>query len=160
MIDEILLDDIGLAFYVRCKQAKEIREVMDEGIIICHHCGATLDAKEVSPTGAVQVKIFDKNALMKCVCGYSYTYREYRRSYNTANIPGNRATPIFNKFLEKWIVCRDAKQKMIVIDWLIHEFHVTLMSDSKGRSVCINLIEGSLKQISELIIKIAYEDSN
>ena len=143
MINEDLLDEVGFTFYVRCKQAKEVMELLEKGKILCHHCGAVLQAQSYT-------------APMKCRCGYIYTYREYRRSCRAASMPAGRATPIFNDFIEKWAACKTVSQKMITIDWLIHECHVTLMSGAKGRSVCINLIEGSLKQISELIMKLAY----
>ena len=143
LIDEILLDDIGLTFYLRCKQAKEARECMDKGQIICHHCGVVL-------------KVSGYSTITNCPCGYSYTYREYRRSCNAVNMPGGRAEPIFDNYLKKWQGCRTTKDKMFLIDWLIHECHVTLMSGEKGRSVCINLIEGTLKQLYELIMKLAY----
>jgi hypothetical protein len=156
IIDEVLLDDIGLTFYLRCKQAKEIRECMNKGQIVCHHCGAVLTGGRVSPTGSVLTKNADNYTPINCDCGYSYTYREYRRNCNSVNMPGGRATPIFDIFLHKWPVCRDSKSKMMLIDWLVHECHVTLMSGSKGRSVCVNLIDGTLKQISELIMRLAY----
>ncbi|MCL2060528.1 MAG: hypothetical protein FWH01_16010 [Oscillospiraceae bacterium] len=154
LIDEALLDDIGLTFYMRCKQAKEVRECMDKGQIICHHCGAILTGGRVSPTGSVLTKNTDNYIPIVCGCGYSYTYREYRRNCNSVNMPGGRAAPIFDNFLHKWPGCRDAKSKMLLIDWLVHECHVTLMSGAKGRSVCVNLIEGSLKQISDLLEKL------
>ena len=157
MIDEILLDDIGLTFYMRCKQAKEVRECMDKGQIICHHCGAVLKTGCVSPTASVLKKSVGDSLIIPCDCGYSYTYREYRRSCNSVNMPGGRAEPIFENFLQKWPGCRDVKSKMLLIDWLVHECHVTLMSGERGRSVCVNLIEGTLKQISDLILKLAYE---
>ena len=156
LIDEALLDDIGLTFYMRCKQAKEVRECMNKGQIICHHCGATLKGGKVSSTGSVLTKNTDNCALIHCDCGYSYTYREYRRNCNSVNMPGGRATPIFDNFIQKWPLCRDSQSKMMLIDWLVHECHVTLMSGSKGRSVCVNLIDGTLKQISDLITKLAY----
>lgn len=46
---------------------------------------------------------------------------------------------------------------MMLIDWLIHQCQVTLMSGAKGKSVCENLIEGTRKQISDLILKLAYD---
>ena len=156
MIDEELLDDIGLTFYLRCKQAKEVRECMDKGQIICLHCGTVLMGGRVSPSGSVLVKNADNYTPINCGCGYSYTYREYRRNCNSVNMPGGRATPIFANFMQKWPVYKDARDKMLLIDWLVHECHVTLMSGAKGRSVCVNLIEGSLKQISDLINKLAY----
>jgi hypothetical protein len=143
LLDEVLLDDIGLTFYLRCKQAKEVRDCMEKGQIICHHCGEILQPNSYT-------------APVTCACGYSYTYREYRRSCNAVNMPGGRATPIFENFFQKWPGCKDTRPKMFLIDWLVHECHVTLMSGEKGRSVCVNLIDGTIKQISELILKLAY----
>ncbi len=48
---------------------------------------------------------------------------------------------------------------MRLVDGLIHEFHINLNSGVKGRFVSINLIEGSKKQIGELIIGLAYGSS-
>jgi hypothetical protein len=125
-----------------------------KGQIICHHCNTVLDANTV--TYANYTPRSKDNKPIICACGYAYTYREYRRSSNAVNMPGGRATPIFENFMQKWLQCKDTKSKMFLIDWLIHECHVTLMSGEKGRSVCINLIEGTLKQISDLILKLAY----
>jgi len=74
-------------------------------------------------------------------------------------MPAHRAQPIFDDFVEKWPGCRDATQKMLLIDRLTHECHVTLMSGAKGRSVCVNLIEDSKKQIADLILTLAYGHS-
>jgi hypothetical protein len=157
LIDVDLLDDIGFTFYTRCVQGKETRAHMSKGEIICHHCGAVIKAGKTSPTGAV-LQNADNDALMHCDCGYVYTYREYRRSCNAVNIPGGRATPLFEHFIVKWPACRNVSDKMMIIDWLIHECHVTLMSGMAGRSVCVNLIEGTLKQIGEMIEQLAYGD--
>ena len=154
--DEALLDEVGFAFYARCKQAHDARDCTEKGQIICHHCGAVLYAGKFSPTGSVLVKPNGGSEPVKCDCGYAYTYREYRRSYMAVNMPGNRATPVFERFEAKWPTCRDATAKMLLIDWLIHECHVTLMSGEMGKSVCENLIEGTRKQITELIDRLAY----
>lgn len=146
IIDDELLDDVGFTFYVRCKQAKEVMELLEKGRILCHHCGTVIQAKSYTEP-------------IKCQCGYIYTYREYRRSCRAASMPAGRATPIFNDFIEKWPACKTAPQKMMTIDWLIHECHVTLMSGEKGRSVCVNLIDGTLSQISDLINKLAYGEN-
>lgn len=143
LINEELLDEIGYTFYTRCSQSKEALPLLNEGRILCHHCGTVVKA-----TGYASITY--------CECGYCYTYREYRRSFNTSNMPAHRAQPIFDAFVEKWPGCEDTAQKMLLIDWLIHECHVTLMSGEKGRSVCVNLIEGTKKQISDLIIKLTY----
>jgi hypothetical protein len=145
LFDEELLDGIGLTFFTRCKQSKDTLPLLNKGQMICHNCGAILTA-----TGSASVT--------SCECGFCYTYREYRRSFNANNMPAHRAQPIFDAFMDKWPKCRDVNGKMMVIDWLIHECHVTLMSGEKGRSVCMNLIEGTKKQIQDLISTLAYGD--
>ena len=155
LLDEELLDEIGYTFYTRCVQAKEAHTCMERGEIICHHCRSILKARDVSQNGWF---ILGENSPVHCACGYSYTYREYRRSCNSANMPAGAAAPIFHDFMKKWFECKDAKSKMMLIDWLIHQFHVALMADVKGRSVCRNLIEGTTAQIADLINNLAYGD--
>lgn len=145
MIDDALLDEVGYAFYARCKQSKEVLPLLNQGRMLCHHCGSVFNA-----TGYASIT--------QCECGYCYTYREYRRSFNANDMPAHRAQPIFDTFMEKWPQCKEPMQKMMLIDWLIHSFHVTLMSGEKGRSVCVNLIEGTKKQISDLILTLAYDN--
>jgi hypothetical protein len=142
LLNDELLDDVGYTFYARCIQARETREAMDKGNIICHHCGAVLTPG--SYTAAVH-----------CSCGFYYTYREYRRSCNAVNMPGGRAMPIFYSFADKWPGCKESKDKMLLIDWLIHECHVTVMSGEKGRSVSVNLIEGTLTQLKDMLEMLA-----
>ena len=141
-IDEDLLDDVGYTFYARCKQARDTRECLERGEIICHFCGTV--HKAVSYT-----------AVIACPCGYYYTYREYRRSCNANSMPGGRATEIFNAFADKWLLCKNEKEKMLLIDWLVHECHVSVMTGGQGRSVCVNLIEGTIAQIREMLEMLA-----
>lgn len=140
--DENLLDDIGYTFYIRCKQAKEIREHLQKGRILCHHCGAVLTVQSTT-------------SIISCPCGHYYTYREYRRSANANSLPGGRAKPIFDAFVDQWPMCKDVQAKMILIDWLIHECHVSIMSGLAGRSVCVNLIDGTAAQLRDMLEMLA-----
>lgn len=157
MLDEELLDDIGYTFYTRCTQAGQARELLDRGKILCHHCGAVLSG-DVDKTGNYTPHL-KSNLPMHCACGHSYTYREYRRSFRAASMPAGRAEPIFERFAQKWPGCKTGAQKMILIDRLIHECHVTLMSGIAGRSVCLNLIEGSTQQLTDLVTQLAYANN-
>ena len=142
LIDEDLLDDVGYTLYARCKQARDTRECLEKGEIICHHCGNVNKAASYA-------------GLIACPCGYYYTYREYRRSCNANNIPGGRATEIFNAFADKWLQCKNEKEKMLLVDWLVHECHVSAMTGGVGRSVCVNLIEGTIAQIRDMLEMLA-----
>jgi len=144
LMDTELFEEIGSMFYIRCTQAREVRSFMEQGKLLCLNCGKVLQVR-----GYVVVEA--------CECGYCYTYREYRRSCNAANMPGGRAVPVFDEFTEKWAKCGDSTQKMMLIDWLVHQCHVTMMSGIAGRSVGVNLIEGTKKQVSDLILKLAYK---
>ena len=142
IVDEELLDDVGYAFYARCKQAKDTRSRLPNGEIICHNCGAVL-------------KTASYTSLIPCLCGYYYTYREYRRSFNAHNMPAGRAAPIFDEFADKWELCKSASEKMLLIDRLVHECHVSIMTGGKGRSVCVNLIEGTIAQLKDMLEMLA-----
>jgi hypothetical protein len=144
LTDVDLLDEVGYTLYARCKQAKETRECLDKGEIICCHCGTVNKAAGYA-------------SLISCPCGYYYTYREYRRSCNANSMPGGRATEIFYAFAQKWPLCKDEKEKMLLIDWLVHECHVSVMTGGQGRSVCVNLIEGTVTQIKNMLEMLAGE---
>jgi hypothetical protein len=141
MLNSELLDEIGFTIYARCLQAQEEWALMDMGKIKCHNCGNILDYS----TG-----------LITCKCGYQYMYKDYRRSFRTNNMPTGGAAHIFNEFIKRWPMAKDEVEKMRLIDWLIHEFHINLLSGNKGRFVGINLIQGTKTQIKELILNLAY----
>jgi len=139
--DVDLVDEVGFCLYARCLQGRDERRLMEDRKIKCHHCGSILNASR---------------GLVECACGYQYLYRDYRRSFRSNNMPSGAATPIFNRFIEKWSRARVYAEKMRLIDWLIHEFHASLITGAKGRFVGINLISGTKAQIAELISELAY----
>lgn len=140
ILDEVLLDDIGLTMYVRCREAREIYELMEAGKVKCLHCGNVLDYADI----------------MACACGQQYTYREYRKSYRANNMPRGEASGIFDKFIADWEKARDSAVKMRLIDNLIHEFHVSSIAGTKNRPVGVNLIQGTKEQVIGLIEELAY----
>ena len=75
-------------------------------------------------------------------------------------MPSGAATAIFNAFIDDWPRAKGYAAKMVLIDNLLHEFHINLNSGVKGRFVGINLIEGTKKQIEELILDLAYDGTN
>ncbi len=138
--DEELADEIGYTLYARCVQGKEERALMLTGKLKCHNCGNILPCEA---------------DILTCACGRRYQFRSYMRSFRENNMPANAASAIFNEFIEKWPIMRTYRDKMRLIDWLIHEFHLNLSSGVKGRFVAINLIEGTKTQIKDLILSLA-----
>ncbi|WP_157950072.1 hypothetical protein [Vallitalea okinawensis] len=139
MLDQELLEEVGLAIYVRCKTSKEIFDLMEQGKIKCLACGEILSGE----------------GELTCKCGLKYTYHAYRKSYRENNMPSGAATPIFNKFVKNWDIARSSQVKMLLIDNLIHEFHVSEISGTRGRPVGVNLIQGTKSQIVKLLCDLA-----
>jgi hypothetical protein len=138
-----LADDAGFTLYARCLQGRDERLLIESGKLKCHHCAEILQAR-------------GKNLLIECLCGQQYLFRDYMRSFRRNNMPTGGAAAIFNKFIEDWPRAKGYAEKMRIIDWLVHEFHINLNSGVKGRFVGINLIDGTKKQIGGLILELAH----
>ena len=145
--DEELVDEVGYTLSARCLQGRDESRLKESGKLKCHHCGETLQAKS-------------RVTLMECKCGHQYIFRDYMRSFRTNNMPSGAAAAIFNAFIENWQYAKGYTTKMRLVDNLIHEFHINLNSGVKGRFVGINLIEGTKKQIGDLILDLAYGGGN
>ncbi len=143
--DEELIDDIGYTLYARCLQGRDERALIDIGKMRCHGCGEIL---------------LYRGGIIECGCGCQYLFRDYMRSFRVNNMPSGSAKHIFNAYIEKWQRAMTYSEKMRIIDELVHEFHINLVTGVKGRFVGINLIEGTKKQIEELILSLAYSEEN
>lgn len=159
--DDSLVDEVGLTLYLRCKLGKEDQERMDKFIIRCHHCGADLVPEmgtniDSDNSGGIQIDhgqsdsshVFD---FRQCVCGYQYSFREYRRSYRKNNMPTGAAAEIFKRFIVEWERADCYESKIVLIDTLLHEFHRSLVSGATHRPVAMNFMDGTRKNVEALI---------
>lgn len=138
--DEILADEIGLTLYLRCKYGKEDMERMERNIIRCHGCGTEL-------AGECDFR--------QCCCGLQYSYKEYRRSYRKNNMPTGAAEKTFTMFMQKWDRAKIYQEKIVLIDTLLHEFHLSLISGATHRPVAMNFIDGSRSRVEQIISNLA-----
>lgn len=138
--DEVLADEIGLTLYLRCKYGKKDMELMGKNKIRCHGCGRELGGE---------------TDFRQCSCGRQYSYREYRRSFRRNNMPYGAAAKIFAEYIVDWSKARTYSEKMILIDTLLHEFHLSMISGARGRSVAMNFIDGTSGQVKEIICNLA-----
>lgn len=138
--DEMLADEIGLTLYLRCKYGKEDVERMDRSVIRCHNC---------------QKDIGGEGDFRQCSCGYQYSFREYRRSFRRNNMPTGAAAKNFNAFIAEWSKAKEYSEKIILIDRLLHEFHMSLISGVKHRPVAMNFIDGTRENVDKIINELA-----
>ena len=145
LLDSDLLDDIGFTLYCRCLQGKEERELYYDNKLKCHNCGNILPYN-------------NRSDFIQCNCGYQYTPREYGRSYQNEWMPHGKAQPIFDGLIKKWPGAKTDAEKMMLIDWVIHECHKCMITGSKMDSVAKNLLGGNRKDAERLILELAYGD--
>ena len=137
-----LADEIGLSLYLRCKYGKEDMEHMERYAIRCHHCGAELEGG---------------GDFRQCACGYQYSYKEYRRSYRRNNMPTGAAAKVFEAFITNWELAKSYNEKILLIDSLLHEFHLSLVSGAVHRPVAMNFIEGTQEKVTSVINSLAQD---
>jgi hypothetical protein len=61
---------------------------------------------------------------------------------------------LFASYVQRWPSARTPRAKLLLIDDLIHEFHV--IQDGFGRPVGVNVIQGTTRDVSALIEGLAY----
>ncbi|MCL2820648.1 MAG: hypothetical protein FWD38_07445 [Oscillospiraceae bacterium] len=140
--DEELADEVGYTMYARCLQGRDETTLNYSGKLLCHNCK--------------KVHISPSNGVILCSCGYTYIFHEYRKSFQKARMPSGAATPFFNEFISKWEKAKTYHDKMLAIDYVIHECHLNMISNVKRSFAGCNLIQGTKKQVSELILDLAY----
>jgi hypothetical protein len=68
---------------------------------------------------------------------------------------GGKAFPDFLRFLDAWPKARTPRDKLLLIDRLVHALHV----DARKRffrPAAVNVIEGSMRDVNQLLRELAY----
>jgi hypothetical protein len=89
-------------------------------------------------------------------CGWHILWATYHQSYRSKQLFGANATGIFEAYHKVFPRAQTAQEKMILIDQLIHAFHIGLKEI--GRQVAANLMEGSLKEVIHFLDKLTSGD--
>jgi hypothetical protein len=150
LLDEDLLDQLMVSIYVRIGDMFEVREAQKLGRVKCRSCKAYISQPYVMGGP-------NKNNPLVCdQCGWQTTCGEFYASYTGKDmLPGSR-TELFQEFLERFPTAHTPQEKMLLLDWLIHAFHV--QSGVSSRLVAMNVIQGSRDQLVELLTKLAAKE--
>jgi hypothetical protein len=133
VLDDELLDDVGMRLYMRCKSIVVVHDLVHTGRLPCPGCG----------------EIVIRGSQLKCAkCGWELPWSDYWVTFRHNEF----AYDVFvSDFMADWEKARTARQKMLAIDRVIHRWH----NDTKqkrerfgvGRPAGVNLIEGSRQQV-------------
>jgi hypothetical protein len=157
--DGELLEEVGAAIAVRCQGILAVSGAR-KGAVRCPRCAGR--GKE-SPI-AWRTELGDRAGIKCAKCGWNTTWGEYRKTFRGKQLNEGAAGKSFRVFLEEWPAASSARDKMLAIDRVIHEFHIYLFRNSRTgaekrkacRAACVNLIEGNLSSVVEFLESLGY----
>jgi hypothetical protein len=134
--DLSLMNEVGWALWERCDSIL-IVTAAHNGHVLCPICGTVVERQNPWST----------DETVACAkCGWHIRWATYHRSYRSKQLFGANAVSIFQSYHQDFPRAQMPDEKMVLIDQLIHAFHISLKEDI-GRPVAANLIEGSLKDV-------------
>jgi DNA-directed RNA polymerase subunit M/transcription elongation factor TFIIS len=147
MLDEDLLEDVGLTLLLRCEDILAIEEAR-QGRVKCPRC-----AQQGAPTMIKRTTRSSgdpRHEVITCpTCGWQITWGEYMLSFKRKQLNSGGATQFFAAYVNAYAAARTPSEKMLAIDRLIHEFHysVKVRPDQPTRPAGVNLINGNLTSV-------------
>ena len=146
MLDDVLLDDVGLSLLARCRDILTATAA-HQGVVRCPSCGATVERRANRSA--------EREEIVRCGgCGWSLAWREYHRSYRRKGLVGGSAMPGIEAFADSYPSLRTPRDRFVAIDRLIHYFH----GEAAGmpiRPAARNFIGGTPAEILELLDELA-----
>jgi hypothetical protein len=147
MLDEELLEQVHHAIHVRVCDMFEVRDAQQHGRVKCRICGAPI------PQPFWMGGRNKDNPLQCAQCGWQTTCGKFYESYTGKSLLPGSMTNLFEEYLERFPQAQTPQQKMLLVDWLIHQFHV--MQGVARMSVAKNVIQGSDDEVRDLIETLA-----
>ena len=142
--DEDQLNEVGYGLLARCASFIDAMEAV-WGKARCPCCSGI-----VNRSGG-------EDELLRCTCGWQLPWAEYFATIQHKQLSG--AEPVldqFRRFVREFPGARRPQDKMLLIDRLIHGFHVFLKTTTPTRPVAVNLIEGRLGEVVAFLDVLSY----
>jgi hypothetical protein len=142
--DEVKIDNLGLALYLRCADILCVKRARSKGGIRCQSCYLKNGTETYIPYDESFHKGMVEVTIVCPVCGFMFTNTEFYRSVKDKQLNSGGAVPAFEHYVKYYPLEKDMKKKMLLIDRLINSYHYHLLKNMKEatRSVVPNLIEG------------------
>lgn len=148
IVDPEMIDSVGWALWERCDSILTVTAA-HHGHVQCPSCKTTIECLDHSSQDNSS-----KDELIACaVCGWQILWSEYHQTFRGKQLFGANAVEVFRAYHEAFPQARAANAKMLLIDQLIHGFHLGLTD--VGRPAAANLIEGSLKEVMQFLDRLS-----
>jgi hypothetical protein len=142
--DEGLIDDVGYRLLMRCRSFITANKAV-HGEATCPVCSSIIPHNK------------RKDELLVCDCGWKSSWSDYFDTIQHKQLSG--AEPVitlFTKFVAQFPLSRSYKEKILLIDEVLHGFHWYAKNNTPTRPVAINLIEGRLGDVIDFLDSLSY----
>ena len=134
--DEELIEDVGYSLLFRCESFIAANGAAREGRAPCARCGQIVEHSR------------GKDEVLECCCGWRLPGKRYFKTIQHKQLSGGEdVMGPFREYVDAFKKTKDPRQRMILIDQLIHGFHGYIKEMRVRRPVGVNLIGGSMNQV-------------
>jgi len=127
-----LCNEVGITLYARC----QTYVLVSRGEVQCPKCGTVL-----------AVSHEDRYRCPRDSCHWHTTPELYGQSIRNHNAFPGRAMDAFLSFHQRYPSARTYQEKILLIDQLIHSFHLSEKTGKPAKSVASKLFEGNKKAV-------------
>lgn len=144
ILDDDLIDEVGVALYARCYSMIEVKEAK-RGQVRCPACGSIIQRE----------RPLRLDGDFSCgQCPWTCDWPTYRSSFKGALLnPGQIETQI-RAFLRDYAGAREPRQKVVLIDTLIHLIHDETGGGNKPGAYAF--IEGEISDVAAFLDGLTY----
>jgi hypothetical protein len=164
IIDENLIDEVGFLLYGRAQNII----MAHDGQVHCPLCHHLFTTPWPWPRSAQKGIDIESTHCPHCH-NWLLTGRHYRESLRQAGLGGGSVLQLFQAFVSRYPTATTPRDRTLLIDHLIHEFHYALSrlpDGSLGRNpkphdvTATNLIEGGHDQVVAFLEGLTYDEGN
>jgi predicted RNA-binding Zn-ribbon protein involved in translation (DUF1610 family) len=146
-IDEQLLDEIAFAFYERCRDILTVSAAAS-GRVECPGCGVTVFRPDNASV--------NKSISVECdECEWRMPWGDYQKTFRRKQLMGGGAVDVFQRYIDRYGAAKTTTEKILLVDWVIYQCHRSVAPggapNTYTRPVAVNLIEGSMTRILDLL---------
>jgi len=141
LIDDDLVDDVGWRLWERLSDVMRVTS----GRVRCPGCGTEYQVR--SPGRPI-------DEVVPCPrCDWGVTPRAWHKSWEHRDLNGHCEE--FHTYVARWPRASSARDRMLLIDAVVHALHVTSRDDLPGNFAARNFLEGSRPKIVALLDELA-----
>ncbi len=152
--DEELVDDVGWALLARVQDCLVVNEAHYRGRVMCPRCGTIIERKH-------NLREHHPEETLICPAGdWSTTWEDYHKSYRNKHLSSPGLETFFREFAEQFPRAKTYREKMVLIDALLHRYHWELEFEQPYAPGASTLIGGGREEILAFLNQLTYGEGS